>query len=304
MNTSLGRVTVGARQRLTDHYGPAAHEWLNSVPTAIADAATQWSLTVTGYHDVGCASVIALADDENHVSHVIKAWYEPTRYRHEIAALRLWGPPVAPAVTHIADHLTIAALLLVADRPGGATAPAKEYDVVAHGLRRLHSRARASEGFPSLESYIDGDVLPRIHRRASVLGSEIPQSCLIRGMEAMNRLPSQLDERVLLHADLYRENVVFGEDGRPVFIDPLPMTGDRMFDWAFWTVYYDLTRDPSHRLLTAARVGGICPPRLLPWCLTLCLDGLLYYVETADPRVVRMIEVMTVLGDAWEAVCA
>jgi streptomycin 6-kinase len=123
-------------------------------------------------------------------------------------------------------------------------------------------------------------------------------------MAAVNRLPTRPDERVLLHADLYRENVLFDHNGRPVFIDPLPMTGDPVFDWAFWTVYYDLARDPSHRLLTAARVGGICPTRLLPWCLILCLDGLLYYVETADPRITRMIEVMTVLGNTWEIACS
>ncbi len=304
MNASPGPVTTGARQRLTGHYGAAANEWLNSVPTAIADAAAQWSLTVTGYHDSGCASVIAHASDGDHVSRVIKAWYDPDRYRREIAALRLWGPPVAPAVTHAADHLAMAALRLVADRPGGAAAPAGEYDAVAYSLHRLHSRTAAPEGFPGLDGYIDGEVRPRIHRRASVIGAKIPESCLIWGMAAVNRLSMRLEERLLLHADLYRENVLFDHDGRPVFIDPLPMTGDPVFDWAFWTVYYDLTRDPSHRLLTAARVGGICPTRLLPWCLTLCLDGLLYYVETADPRVVRMIEVMTVLGDAWEAVCA
>lgn len=304
MNASPGPVTADARQRLTGHYGPAADEWLNSVPKAIADTAAQWGLTVTGYHDVGCASVIALASDGDRVSRVIKAWYDPDRYRHEVTALRLWGPPLAPAVTHAADHLAMAALRLVADRPGGAAVPGDEYHAVAHSLRRLHSRTKAPEGFPSLESYIDGEVRPRIRRRAAANGAKIPESCLIRGMAAANRLPMRLDERVLLHTDLYRENVLFDHNGRPVFIDPLPMTGDPVFDWAFWTVYYDLARDPSHRLLTAARVGGICPRRLLPWCLMLCLDGLLYYVETADRRVTRMIEVMAVLGDTWKTACS
>lgn len=300
MNARPVPVTSGARQRLTGHYGPAANQWLDSVPSAIADAAARWSLTVTGYHDGGCASVIALASDGDHLSRVIKAWYDPERYRREVAALRLWRPPLAPAVTNAADHLAIAALHLVAGRPGGAAAPADECAAVAHSLHRLHSRTRPPERFPSLEGYIDNEVRPRIHRRASASGAKIPEACLIRGIAAVNRLPMKPDERRLLHADLYRENILFDNDGRPVFIDPLPMTGDPVFDWAFWTVYYDLARDPRHRLLTAARVGGISPVRLLPWCLMLCLDGLLYYVETADLRVMRMIEIMTVLGDLWE----
>ena len=300
MNASPGPITTGARLRLTEHYGPAADEWLNSMPTAIACAAARWGLAVTGYHDAGCASVIALASDDNHTPYVIKAWYDPDRYRHEIAALRLWGPPLAPAVTHAADHLAMAALRLVADRPGGATPPADEYAAVAHSLHRLHSGTRAPEGLPSLEGYIEGEVRPRIHHRASVIGAKIPECYLMRGIAAVNRLLMRPNERALLHADLYRENVLFGHDGRPVFIDPLPMTGDPVFDWAFWTVYYDLARDPSPRLLTAARASGIRPSRLLPWCVMLCLDGLLYYVETADARVTRMIKVMTVLGDIWE----
>jgi streptomycin 6-kinase len=301
MNASPGPVTTGARQRLIGHYGPAAIEWLGGVPTVIADTAAQWGLAVTGYNDAGCASVIALTSDGDHTPYVIKAWYDPDRYRHEVAALRLWGPPLAPAVSHAADHLAMAAMRLVADRPGGAAATADEYAAVAHSLHRLHSRTRAPKTFPSLETYIDDEVRPRIYRRAAATGAKVPGSCLIRGMAAVNRLPMRPDERVLLHADLYRENVLFDHDGRPVFIDPLPMTGDPVFDWAFWIVYYDLARDPSPRLLTAVRVGGICLAGLLPWCLTLCLDGLLYYVETADPRVMRMIEVMTVLGDIWDA---
>jgi len=300
MNASPGPVTPGARLRLTGHYGPAASEWLNSVPKAITGAAARWGLAVTGYHDAGCASVIALASDGDHTPYVIKAWYDPVRYRHEIAALRLWDQPLAPAVTHAADHLAMAALRLVADRPGGAAAPADEYAAVAQSLHRLHSRTRAPEGFPSLEGYIEGEVRPRIHRRASVIVPKIPEACLIRGIAAVNRLPMRRDERTLLHADLYRGNVLFGQEGQPVFIDPLPMTGDPVFDWAFWTVYYDLARDPSPRLLAAARASGIFPSRLLPWCVMLCLDGLLYYVDTADERVTRMIEVMTVLGDICE----
>lgn len=300
MSARPGLVTAGARQRLISHYGPAAREWLNSVPEAIGDAAAEWNLTVTGYHDIGYASVIALASDGDRLSHVIKAWYDPCRYRHEIAALRLWGPPLVPDVTHAADHRAMAALSAVADRPGGAAAPADEYATVALSLCRLHSRAKGPEGFPSLDGYIDREIRPRIQRRASAISAKIPRSCLVRGMAAASRLSVRPDERVLLHGDLYRENVLFDHSGRAVFIDPLPMVGDPVFDWAFWIVYYDLACNPSRRLLTAARVCGIGLAGLLPWCLMLCLDGLLYYVETSDPRVMRMIEVMTVLGDIWE----
>jgi hypothetical protein len=33
----------------------------------------------------------------------------------------------------------------------------------------------------------------------------------------------------------------------------------------------------------------------------LCLDGLLYYIETADPRVARVVAAMTALEEIWRA---
>jgi streptomycin 6-kinase len=96
----------------------------------------------------------------------------------------------------------------------------------------------------------------------------------------------------LLHGDLYRENVVFTVAGTPVFIDPLPMVGDPVFDWAFFVVYHDLTTDPIARLDAVTSISGISAELVVPWCLTLCLDGLLYYREERDPRELRMTEVI------------
>src|SRR6185312_12010153 len=89
----------------------------------------------------------------------------------------------------------------------------------------------------------------------------------------------------VLHADLYRENVLFAEDGRPILLDPLPMEGDAVFDWAFWCVYYTLGQHTDERLSQAQHASGISLAQMLPWCLLLGLDGLLYYEETDDPRV-------------------
>jgi hypothetical protein len=46
----------------------------------------------------------------------------------------------------------------------------------------------------------------------------------------------------------------------------------------------------------SAASAGIPVQMLLPWCLTQCLDGLLYYIEVGDPRVPRMTSVMRRLG--------
>jgi streptomycin 6-kinase len=60
-------------------------------------------------------------------------------------------------------------------------------------------------------------------------------------------------------------------------------------------VYYDLLIDPLPRLTLAAAVGGVPLEELLPSCLMLCVDGLLYYREGGDRRAARMADVMTAL---------
>jgi streptomycin 6-kinase len=54
--------------------------------------------------------------------------------------------------------------------------------------------------------------------------------------------------------------------------------------------------DPADRLLAAAEDSGVDLRALLPWCLTLCLDGLLYYHEVGNAREARMVKVMTTLA--------
>lgn len=300
---TLGPVSEGCRRRLVDHYGAQACPWLDSVPDLLAQAACRWNVCISGYHDAGHASVLAVATASGGVCVMLKAWFDPGRYRSETSALNVWrGGPVA-RLLHTADDLRIAALALVADRPGGYPPPTGDEERVAEALRQLHSLGErdADVGVSSLGEYLAGEVLPRIRQRDRQFGSTLPDGCRTAGRQAAATLVPSSRRDVLLHADLYRENIAFTQTGRPVFLDPLPRIGDPAFDWAFWTVYYDLARDPVYRLRLGSAHAGIAVPELLPWCLTLGYDGLLYYYETADPRAGRMAEVITSLTDAEAA---
>jgi streptomycin 6-kinase len=86
----------------------------------------------------------------------------------------------------------------------------------------------------------------------------------------------------LLHCDLYRENILFDTQGSVVFIDPYPRIGDHSFDWAFWTLYYDLSRGQRERFELAVGLGDLDASQLVTWCRLLALDGLLYYESIGD----------------------
>ena len=299
----LGPVSEGCRRRLVDHYGADACPWLDRVPDLLAQAARRWGMYISGYHDAGHASALAVATTSDGVVVMLKAWLDPCRYRSETSALNVWSRGPVARLLHTADDLRVAALALVADRPGGHPPPPGDEDRVAGALQHLHSlgESDAVASVPLLGEYLASEVLPRVRQRDRQLGNALPDACRTVGRQAVATLIPSSRRDVLLHADLYQENIAFTQSGRPVFLDPLPMVGDPAFDWAFWTVYYDLARDPVCRLRLGSAHSGIAVPELLPWCLTLCFDGLLYYYETADPRAARMTEVIASLTDAGAA---
>lgn len=130
---TLGEVSPECRRRLSTHYGSEAAGWLDAVPTLLDQAAERWKLTLGAYHDAGHASVIATADTVDGRPLLLKVWADPTRFRNEVTALRLWAGGAATGVVEAADDLAVAALEMVGGRPGGSE---RLYTRVPDGGRR------------------------------------------------------------------------------------------------------------------------------------------------------------------------
>ncbi|MFD7813705.1 fructosamine kinase family protein [Streptomyces sp. NPDC059785] len=300
---TLPTVPAGCRSRLTAHYGPAVNEWLDTVPALFATAAENWGFTVGAYHDAGHSAVLATAADAQGAPLVLKAWPDRNRYVHETSALRLWyddDGPASASVLRADDNVrAAAALTMVGGHPGGAVRPPStaEHLLVAEALHGLHATGRttpraAMTDFPVLEAYVEEEVVPRIHRRrARFAGRQMVDAAL----SVLVGLREASDRTTVLHGDLYRENIPFDLDGEPVPLDPLPLRGDAVFDWAFWVVYYELGARTNHRFRQALTTSGIPLTDLLPWCVLLSLDGLLYYAETGDSRLPTMTAVLNAL---------
>jgi streptomycin 6-kinase len=294
---TLGEVPLGCRRRLLDHYGHSAEAWLRTVPFLLAEAAGRWQLSLKDYHDAGHASAVALATMRDGTPVILKAWFEPLRYRHEVAALTVWaGGPIAEVI-ETADDLSVAALELVGGQPGGAAPLGRQRQMVAAAIQGLHSLGRRSPrpDAPSLAHFRQEMMVPRIRRRVQSLdlgtwGALVDEACV--SLPTLQENPSRM---TILHADLYRENVIFDAGGHPRLIDPHPLVGDAVFDWAFWTVYYDLEQEVADRLATAARISRIPVPEITPWCRALAVDGFLYYWEIDDPALPKIAMVLSSL---------
>jgi streptomycin 6-kinase len=230
---------------------------------------------------------------------IVKAWFDHDRYRNEVAALRHWEAVNGHVVTAQDDDHAVALLAMVGATPGGAPQPVDGDQRVAETLARLHTLPISDSGFPTLERYLRDTVRPRVRQRLCRFRSQLPGPCDCRAVSSEPVLTP--GRSVLLHTDLYQENVPFTADGRPVFLDPLPMLGDPAFDWAFFVVYFDLARDPVARLHMASQASGIEVHALVSWCLPLCLDGLLYYHDVGDDREPLMKEILATLAAEGKA---
>jgi streptomycin 6-kinase len=295
--TALGSVTPGARTRLA-HYGPDVAAWLDTVPDLLQRAARRWRLTLGRYHDAGYASVIATATDQSERPLIVKLWFDPDRYRHETSAMRLWADALTATLIAVDDTDAVAVFSMVAGRPGGSQNRTCETPMVALAIQGLHMRGRAGSppALPRLQDHVSDEILPRLERRLRLLRPSAVTRAVAAAIEAGACLSEDPDLATVLHGDLYRENVLFDAAGNPRLIDPLPMYGDAVFDWAFWTVYYDLGSHTIHRLNTAANMSGISAAVIAQWARLLAADGLLYYLEALDPRARRMRAVLALLG--------
>lgn len=286
-------MSQACRSRLVTHYGAEVLPWLHDVPHRLDEAARAWGVRLSGFHDAGHASVLAAGRTGEGDEVLLKAWFDHDRFRCETAALRHWEPVNGPVLRLRDDQLAVACLNLVAGTVGGATRPHDADARVATKLAALHRHPPAAMPVLSLDTYLDTEVFPRVRRRATSTAEPVS---LVSVDDLIQELRRPADSRSgLLHGDLYRENIAFDDRGDPVFLDPLPMLGDTAFDWAFFVVYHDLAADPILRLQLACRAGGTTVSTLRPWCLLLCMDGLLYYREVDDPRAARMRQVMSAI---------
>lgn len=295
----LPAVTPGCRQRLTAHYGDEVTSWLAAAPRLMTEAAQRWELTLGRYHDAGHASALCTAVDTTGRSVLLKAWPDPERFVREITALRLWAGGPVVEVINIAPDLAVACMALVGDRPGGSARSREDQPQVAAAIQRIHGTTidtGVSDRFPRLSDYIRDEVRPCVTRRSRLATSRGLDLHLRLGMAALDEVSDSSKRVTLLHADLYRENILGDASGRPVLIDPLPMVGDAAFDWAFWIVYYTLGRGTAERLRLTAQYSGIGIDAVMPWCLVLCVHGLLYYREVGDSRAARMARLLLALA--------
>jgi streptomycin 6-kinase len=283
----------GAVVRLTQHYGQAVSEWLSRAEETLASAAAYWNVQLAGFHDAGWTSVVGIGCDRRERLVVLKALPETRRYQQERAALRHWAGKGVCQLLDADDDDQILMTEAVGGAPGGADRPADHVQRVAAAIPLLHRLSAMPGGpVPLLADYYLDTVIPRIERRAADYSLLIGPSNVRRAVSLSKSLCTLTGPAMMLHSDLYAENVLFDRTGRAVFIDPHAKIGSPAFDWAFWCVYYEPTAGFEARVALCRELVPSRFDEVLAWSMTLAVDGALYYLETGDDTAGSMLEVL------------
>lgn len=270
---------AGTVQRIKTHYGEFGEEWLETAIDLIQQAAASWNVTVVGCHDRGWASVVAYGRTADHGNVMIKAVLDPRRYVSELAALRHWDGVSVGRVIKADDVRQIMLLGMVGQVPGGAARPGDHQRRTALRLPSLHRKEAETGGANTdVATLFRIEIRPRLersHQLTDSIGRDLVRAVIETG-ERLARTPAT---RVMLHGDLYADNIIFDTSGHPVFIDPRGLRGPAEYDWAFWCLYYLETGfDGRIALLGSLFVDT---PTVLQWVAVLAADGVRYHLRVA-----------------------
>lgn len=276
-------VPAGTRNRLRTFYGSSATAWLNTVIASVNRAASAWGMDLVGCHDRGWTSLVAHGITRDSQPVILKAVPDPVRYRRELHTLQHWNGHAAAKVLNSDDLEQILLLAMVGHAPGGASRPDDDEIRTALRLPSLHEKPTSTHAHvPDLDRIFTQRLRPQLAQSA-LLKEHVGRAAIKAILQTADAALAADRRHVMLHGDLYAENVVYDACGHPTFIDPRGSAGPASYDWAFWCVFY-LDEGFQRRLSLLNQLGVAEPTSVLPWIAVLAADRLRYHIQATDDQ--------------------
>jgi len=241
----------GFAQRIVELHGPAGVEWLNRLPSIIADCAERWSLTVMPPFEPLSYNYVAPAVRDDGADAVLKVGVPNAELLTEIEALRLFdGHGIVRLLEADADR---GVLLLERLKPGAPLSSLSDdkqtTSIAAQVMRQLWKPAPSEHPFPTVAKWASG--LERMRERFGDAGP-FPGPLVETAERLFAELISSMAEPALLHGDLHHQNVLAAERQSWLAIDPKGVVGEPEYEVGA------LLRNPMPQLLKESQ-----PKRLL-----------------------------------------
>ena len=223
-------VPMGFSSSMVDLYGDAGVEWLDDLPTLIADLARRWSLTVLLPYDQLSYNYVAPAVRADGTEVVLKVGMPNRGLVTEIEALRIYdGRGIARLLDADPEH---GALLLERLKPGTMLSSLVDDEqatkIAAKVMQRLWQPVPPEHPFPTVADWAAGLKQLRDHFDGGY-GPFSPT--LVEAAEALFvELIGSMDEPVVLHGDLHHFNILAAEREPWLALDPKGVVGEPAYE--------------------------------------------------------------------------
>lgn len=262
--------------RLTNSHGERrAGDWLERLPSVLDDWCTIWDLTILTEMPPLSYNLVLFADSPRTGPVVLKLNMPTPEVRSELEALaQARGEGMVTLID--ADP---AASLIMLERivPGTALldTPMPDLESTTIGaavMKRFWRSPERHEHLHDLRSWFRALFAYPTHVSAGV--SPIPKDIAELAISIANQLLDDPRDEMLLHGDIHHQNVLRGNDGRWVTIDPKGLIGERGYDTATWMLNpWGIGALPGVEEVMSARLDlfsrelGIERQRLTEWAL-------------------------------------
>ncbi|GAA1616116.1 aminoglycoside phosphotransferase family protein [Actinoplanes couchii] len=273
------RIPARLVTNLPRYYGDRGRAWLADAPRLVANRLAEWALTVDGPPMCGeVALVIPVRGPDGPAA--LKLQIDDPEHPGEAAALRTWNGD--GAVRLLREH--DGALLLErldSGRDLRGVHDGQAARIIAGLLLRLNAH-RAPAGVRSLAD-VTARMLADVPAAAARLTDPAAGKLLLTWADAVREVAGDCGDR-LLHWDLHHQNVLAGDSGDWVAIDPKPLAGDPAFELLpvlqnQWPADGDPRRAVRRRFEVMVEVMGLDRERAVRWTLGRTLQNSLWTVE-------------------------
>ena len=230
----------------------AAHEWCDTAPARLTEAAVRWQVTLAnpvaggrggwlwfGHNQAGPVALkLPIADIDSHL-----------QAQRELANTGV-GAPVQ------AHDMKLGALLLTwADaRPLQRTGTGSLHEQAVLATLRRFEQVRPATELPSLHSWL----AKRLTVTPADVSSQWPVPSPDEHAAALERLAALPDDRRLCHGDLNPGNMLVDRNGHITFVDARGVSGDACYDLATFIAKTYRAADRRQLEQHARRAAGVC----------------------------------------------
>ena len=252
----MNTVASAFARTIVELYKAAGIEWLNRLPSIIADCTQRWSLTVMPPFQPLSYNYVTPAIRADGTDVVLKVGVPNPELLTEIEALRLFnGHGIVQLLQVDRDQ---GALLLERLKPGTPLTSLADDEqatsIAAQVMRQLWKPVPPEHPFPTVAKWAAG--LKRLREHFGGGSGPFPVSLVEAAETLFSELLGSMGEPVLLHGDLHHQNILAAERQPWLAIDPKGLVGEPAYEVGA------LLRNPMPQLLTAPQPGRIMARRV------------------------------------------